>query len=324
MRAVVHERYGPPETLRIADVERPVPKEGELLVRVHASTVTRGDTELRTNAYGFLRPVTGVRRPRQRIAGTEFAGRVEEVGPGVTQFRLGDDVFGVKTGANAEYVTVRATGTVARKPPGLSYEEAAALSDGASIALSILQTLLPLEGRRVLVYGAAGSIGTAVVQLAARHFGAKVTAVCDTRDLELVRTLGADAVLDRFRDDFTGGGEAYDVVFDAVGKESFGRSRRALVPGGVYVSTGSPGGFFRLLAVWIGTRFVGKKRGRIGIGRYRREDLTLIGELAEAGTYRPVVDRIFDLDDVVEANRYVESGQKSGNVVLRITATEGR
>ncbi|HZB22324.1 MAG TPA: NAD(P)-dependent alcohol dehydrogenase [Gaiellaceae bacterium] len=323
MRAVVHERYGPPEVLRIADVAKPTPKEGEVLVRVHATTVTRGDTELRTLEYGFLRPFMGIRRPRRRVAGTEFAGRVEEVGAAVEEFHAGDDVFGVKAGANAEYVTVRASGAIARMPERLSYEEAAAVPEGSLLALTMLRPLEPLRGKSVVVYGAAGSIGSGAVQLLVHHFGAEVTAVCDAKDVELVRSLGAHAVLDRFEDDFTTNRDTYDVVFDAVGKHAFRRARRALKPGGVYVTSGSGDQFFAAVFASLATRVVGNKRAKLGIGRYRKQDLVFVRELVDAGTYRPVVDRIYTLDEAVEANRYVETGGKSGNVVLRVTQRSG-
>src|SRR4051794_841746 len=192
MRAVVHDRYGPPEVLHVGDVERPVPKDDEVLVRVHASTVTRGDAMgVRSAEYRFTRLMTGIRRPRRTTHGTEFAGRVEDVGAAVTEFTIGDDAFGVESGANAEYVTVRESGVVTRKPAGLTYEEAAALPDGSLLALTCLRAASPLQGKSVLVHGAAGSIGTAAVQLLAHHLEAEVTAVCDTTDVELVKSLGA-------------------------------------------------------------------------------------------------------------------------------------
>jgi NADPH:quinone reductase-like Zn-dependent oxidoreductase len=323
MRAVLHERYGPPEVLRVAEVPRPVPKDDEVLVRVHASTVTRGDTELRTLEYGFLRPATGFFRPRRKIAGTDFSGRVEEVGAAVSELRAGDDVFGVRAATNAEYVTVRETGVIARMPATLSYEEAAAVPDGGLLALTMLRALEPLREKSVLVYGAAGSIGSAAVQLLAHHFAADVTAVCDTKDVELVRSLGAHNVLDRFEHDFTSRREAYDVVFDAVGKHSFRGSRRSLKQGGIYVTSGSGDQLFSTLLAALVTRFAGSRRAKLGVGRYRKEDLVLVAELVDAGKYRPVIDRTYPLHEAVEANRYVESGQKSGNVVLRLTSHAG-
>ena len=319
MRAVVHDRYGPPEVLRVGDVERPAPKEDEVLVRVHASTVTRGDAMgVRSAEYRFTRLFTGIRRPRRTIAGSEFAGRVEEVGAAVTEFRAGDEVFGIEGGANAEYVTVRQSGAIAQKPTGLTFDEAAAVPDGSLLALTCLRPASPLRRQSVLVYGAAGSIGTAAVQLLAHHFEAEVTAVCDTKDVELVRSLGARDVLDRFRENFTKNGKTYDVIFDAVGKHSFRRCRRSLKPGGIYITV-DLGFMYHVPLLALVTRFVGSKRAKLGIGRYRQQDLVLIKELVEAGKYRPVIDRTYALDEVVEATRYVESGQKTGNVVLRVS-----
>jgi NADPH:quinone reductase-like Zn-dependent oxidoreductase len=318
MRAVIHDRYGPPEVLRVAEVDRPAPKEDEVLVRAHASTVTRADAMgVRGVEYRFTRVFTGVRRPRRTILGTEFAGRVEAVGPAVTEFRVGDDVFGIAAGANAEYVTVPESGVIAQKPTGLTFEQAAALPDGSLLALTCLRPAYPLRGKSVLVHGAAGSIGTAAVQLLAHHFEAEVTAVCDTKDVELVRSLGARVVLDRLREDFTKGGKTYDVIFDAVGKHSFRRCRRSLKPGGIYISV-DLGFMYHVPLLALVTRFVGSRRATLGIGRYRKEDLLLVKELVDGGKYRPVIDRTYALDEIVEATRYVETGQKTGNVVLRI------
>jgi NADPH:quinone reductase-like Zn-dependent oxidoreductase len=302
VRAVVQDLYGPPEILRVADVDTPVPADDEVLVRVHASTVTRGDAMgVRGVEYRFTRLFTGIRRPRRPTVGTEFAGRV----------------FGVKAGANAEYVAPKEGGVIAQKPSGLSYDEAAAIPDGSLIALSCLRPVSPLREKSILVYGAAGSIGTAAVQLLAHHFGAEVSAVCDTKDVELVRSLGARDVLDRFNQDFTKEEKTYDVIFDAVGKHSFRRSRRSLKPGGIYISV-DLGFMYHLPFLGLVTRLARTKRAKVGIGRYRKEDLLLIKELIERGAYRPVIDRTFALDEAVEANRYVESGQKTGNVVLRV------
>ena len=320
MRAVVHDRYGPPEVLRVADVPQPVPKEDEVLVRVHATTVTRGDAMgVRSVDYRFTRVFTGVRRPRRTTHGTEFSGLVEQVGAAVTGFAAGDEVFGVAGGANAEYVTVPASGVIARKPTAVTLEEAAAVPDGSLLALTMLRPLSPLEGKSVAVHGAAGSIGTAAVQLLAHHFGADVTAICDTKDVELVRSLGAREVVDRLREDFTRTGATYDVVFDAVGKLSFRRCRRSLERGGIYV-TADLGFLYHVPFLALATRLVGSKRAKLGIGRYRQDDLLLVGELVDAGKYRPVIDRTYALKDVVEATRYVETGQKTGNVVLRVSA----
>jgi NADPH:quinone reductase-like Zn-dependent oxidoreductase len=318
MRAVVHDRYGPPDVLRVGDVERPLPEDNEALVRVHASTVTRADAMgVRSVDYRFTRLVTGIRRPRRTHFGSEFAGTVEEVGAAVTEFQVGDDVFGVEGGANAEYVTVDESGVIAPKPTGLTYEEAAAIPDGSLLALTCLRPAGPPKGRRFLVYGAAGSVGTAAVQLLAHHFEADVTAVCDTKDVERVRSLGARDVIDRLREDFTKNGQTYDAIFDAVGKHSFRRCRRSLSPGGVYV-TMDLGFMYHVPLAALATRFVGSRRAKLGIGRYTKEDLLVVKRLVEQGKYRPVIDRSYELDEIVEAVRYVEAGQKTGNVVLRV------
>jgi NADPH:quinone reductase-like Zn-dependent oxidoreductase len=227
-------------------------------------------------------------------------------------------VFGIKGGANAEYVAVPGSGPIAQMPAGLTYEEAAAVPDGSLLALTCLRPASPLRGKSVLVYGAAGSIGTAAVQLLVHHFEAEVTAVCDTKDVELVRSLGARAVLDRLREDFTKNGTTYDVIFDAVGKHSFRRCRRSLKPGGIYITV-DLGFMYHVPLLALVTRLVGSRRAKLGIGRYRKEDLVLVKELVETGKYRPVIDRSYVLDEAVEANRYVETGQKTGNVVLRVS-----
>jgi len=318
MKAVVHDRYGSPDVLRVADVERPVPKDDEVLVRVHASTVTRGDAMgVRSREYMFARVFTGIRRPRRTTFGTEFAGVVEGTGVDVTEFQIGDEVFGIQGGASAEYVAVRESGAIARTPAGLTFEEAAAVPEGSLLALTCLQPAFPLQGKRVLVYGAAGSVGTSAVQLLAHHFEADVTGVCDTKDVEIVRSLGAGEVIDRFEQDFTKNGETYDVVFDAVGKHSFRRCRRSLASGGVYV-TMDLGFMYHVPLLSLVTRLVGSRRAKVGIGRYRKDDLLLVRELLQQGKYRPVIDRTYALDHVVEATRYVESGRKTGNVVLRV------
>ncbi len=315
MRAVVHRTYGPPEVLRVEDVPAPRPAADEVLVRVRATSVTRTDCGLRSSEYWFSRVFTGLRRPKRIVAGMEFAGLVEEVGAGVTGFAVGDEVFGVRFGANAELVVVQDTGVIAHKPQGLTFEEAAGVADGALSALSMLEPLGPLEGRSVAVYGASGSIGTAAVQVA-KHLGAHVTAVCGTPNVELVRSLGADEVLDHLTEDWTRRG-TYDLVFDAVGKSSFRKARRALKPGGRYVSA-DLGYLWHLPLVILATKWAGSRKAKLGIARYRRDDLLVLAGLLEAGEYRPVIDRVYPFEDVVEATRYVETGQKVGNVVLAL------
>jgi NADPH:quinone reductase-like Zn-dependent oxidoreductase len=316
MRAVVHDRYGPPEVLRLEEVERPVPNDDEVLVRVRATTVTRTDTGLRSAEFFISRFVTGLRRPKQQISGLELAGEVAAVGQAVSGLAVGDRVFGVRSGAHAEYVCVGEQGALARMPDGMSFDDAAPLVDGAALALACLRTAGPLDGRRVLVYGASGAVGTAGVQLA-KHLGAHVTAVCNAKNVELVRSLGADTVIDYESEDFTRRSETYDVVFDAVGKHSFRRSRRSLNAGGTFVDT-DLGFMYHLPLLVLLTRFVGSKRARIGITKYKRDDVLLLKQLAEAGEFRAIVDRTYPIDDVVEASRYVETEQKTGNVVLTV------
>lgn len=319
MRAVVHDRYGPPEVLRLEEVDRPVPKDDEVLVGVHASSVTRSDTGLRGSEYWFARAFTGLRRPKQRIAGMELAGVVEAIGAAVTRFRVGDEVFGMRSGANADYVCVREHGVLAHKPADMTFEQAAAVADGACTALTFLRQAGLEKSHRLLVYGASGSIGTAAVQLA-RHFGADVTAAVDTRHVELMRSLGADRVIDYTRDDSMADGPRYDIVLDAVGKLSAWRSRPSLAPGGVYLTAGSAGSVFSVLVVSLLTRWIGTRRVKLGMVEYRNEDLCFLKELIEGGGYRAVIDRSYPLEDVVEAHRYVETHQKTGNVVLTVKA----
>ena len=316
MRAVVQDRYGPPEVLRVEEVDRPVPKENEVLVAVHATTVTRTDCGERGADPFFGRVFYGLRRPKNRIAGTELAGVVESVGAAVTEFEIGDRVFGMRSGANAEYVCVREQGALAHMPAGTSFEEAAPVSDGGVIALSCLRKGGLRDGQRIVVYGASGSIGTAAVQLA-KHFGAHVTAVCNMKNLELVRSLGADEVIDYLNEDFTTNGETYDVVFDAVGKHSFRRCRRSIEPGGVYLET-DLGFMWHVPPLALATRWVGSKKVTLPLPKYVKENVVFLKELVEAGEYRAVVDRTYALEDVVEATRYVETGQKTGNVVLTV------
>jgi NADPH:quinone reductase-like Zn-dependent oxidoreductase len=317
MRAVVYDRYGPAEVLRIEEVERPLPKDDEVLVKVHATTVNRTDSGLRSAELFISRFVTGLVRPKERILGMEFAGKVEAIGNDVTEFKVGDEVFGGKgSGAHAEYLAVKESAPLAHKPANASFEEAAAMFDGASLALACLRQAGLLEGRTVLIFGASGSVGTAGVQLA-KHFGAHVTAVCSTSSVDLVGSLGADDVIDYTQEDFTQNGKRYDVIFDAVGKTSFRKCRRSLKRGGTYVDT-DPGFMFHIPLLLLATRWVGDKKVKMGITRYAKEDLLLLRDLIEAGKYRAVIDRTYPFEDVIEATRYVETGHKTGNVVLKV------
>jgi len=315
MRAVIYEKYGGPEVLRLGEVDRPYPKDDEVLIKIHATTVTRTDLGTRSAKPFLMRFFAGFLRPRRKILGMELAGVVEAVGAAVTQFEVGDEVFGVKgSGAHAEYVCMRESAPLAHKPPGLTFEEAAAVCDGASLALACLRKADLQTGQSILIYGATGAVGTAGVQLA-KHFGLDVTAVGNTKNVELVRSLGAAEVIDYTKEDFTKNGKAYDVVFDAVGKHSFRRSWRSIKPGGIFIST-DPGFMWHVSLLALLTRWFGERRIAMGMTRYSRSDVLFFRGLVESGEFRPVLDRVYPLEDTVEATRYVETGQKTGNVVL--------
>jgi NADPH:quinone reductase-like Zn-dependent oxidoreductase len=317
MRAVVYDRYGPPEVQRLAEVERPVPKDDEVLIKIHATTVNRTDCGWRSAHPFFVRVFIGLRRPQRRILGGELAGEVAAVGAEVRDFAVGDRVFGVSGfGAHAEYVCLRQDRPLTQIPASMTFAEAAAVSDGAMAAFSCLRGADLRPGRSLLIYGASGSIGSAAVQVA-KSVGADITAVCNTKNVELVRSLGADRVIDYTREKYIRKGETYDVIFDAVGKTSFRRCRRALKSGGLFIETDA--GFMAhapLLALL--THWVGDKRVIMGITRYMKTDLLVLKELIEAGKYRAVIDRVYPLEQIVEATRYVETGQKTGNVVLTV------
>jgi NADPH:quinone reductase-like Zn-dependent oxidoreductase len=324
MRAVVYDQYGPPEVLRIEDVEQPVAGDDEVLIKIHATTVNRFDCATReANRRSGLatsllsRLVSGIRGPRHRILGTELAGEVEAVGSAVTEFVVGDRVFGntgLGFGAHAEFICMRESDRIAHVPPGLTFEDAAPLSDGGLNALWCLRQAGLRKGQRILVYGASGAIGTAAVQLA-KHFEADVTAVCGTKNLDLVRSLGANRVIDYTKEDFTNNGETYDIILDAVGKHSFKRCKSSLNRGGVYAPTdGFTNVVLTLVPPLTGDRKVVFKLPP----RFTKTDMELFGELVAGGGYRAVIDRTYPLDEVADAARYVETEQKTGNVVLSV------
>jgi NADPH:quinone reductase-like Zn-dependent oxidoreductase len=325
MKAVVYDRYGPPGVLRIEEVARPAPRDDEILVAVRATTVNRLDCHTReanrSNGLvisGVSRLVSGIRGPRRRILGTEFAGEVVAAGPSVTRFGAGDRVFGntgLRFGTHAEFTCVPEAARVAPMPEGMGFEEAAAATDGALNALWCLRLAGPLKGRRVLVYGASGAIGTAAVQVA-KVFGAEVTAVCGPKGVAAVKSIGAGRVIDYTKEDFASDRERYFSVFDAVGKESFAHCRGLIEPGGTYLATDGLRNL--LLGLWT-SRFGDRKVMFKLPPRYTQKDVVLIKELMEAGSYRPVVDRVYPIEDVAEAARYVETEQKIGNVVLAVS-----
>jgi NADPH:quinone reductase-like Zn-dependent oxidoreductase len=293
-----------------------------MLVRVHATTVNRTDCGFRRPEPFIVRFFSGMLRPTRPILGTELAGEVEAVGAAVRAFAVGDRVFGVNAGrfgAHAEYVCVHEQAPLATMPKTVGFEEAAAVCDGAISALSCLRSAEPLAGRDLLVYGASGSIGTAAVQLA-RHLGAHVTAVCTAKNLELVRALGAEEAIDYTQHDFTRNGKRYDVIFDAVGKHSFRRCRGSLKPGGTYLET-DLGFLWHVPLLALLTHWLGDKTVTLAVPKYTRENVRFLTDLIAAGTYRAVIDRTYKFEDVVEATRYVETEQKTGNVVLTVRPT---
>lgn len=331
MKAIVYTEFGPPEVLQLKEVATPAPKDHEILVRVHASTVNYGDTVARNfrnmPAGEFHMPMPlwlpmrlafGLRQPRKPILGNEFAGEVAAVGQDVTRFRLGDQVFGYRgqsMGAYAEYLCTPADGTVAIKPAPLTYAEAATVPYGAMMALAILRKADIQPGQKVLVNGASGGIGAAAVQLA-KHGGAEVTGVCGTPRVEYVRSLGADKVIDYTREDFTQNGETYDLIVDILGKSSFARCEGSLTENGIYLLVS-----FKMKAVFqmAGTSLPGRQAGKrviCAMASEKPEDLDFIRDLVEAGKFKAIVDRCYPLEQTAEAHRYVESGLKQGPVSI--------
>jgi NADPH:quinone reductase-like Zn-dependent oxidoreductase len=319
MRAAVQNRYGRPDVVRIVEVEEPTPKDNEVLVKVHATTVNRTDCACRAAKPFFMRFFTGLIRPRATILGNEFAGMIEAVGSGVTAFKLGDRVFGYNEGpfgAHAEYLSIPADGSLTTMPANVTYAQAAASTEGSHYALAQIRGAKIQSGQDVLVNGATGAIGSAAVQLL-KSLGAGVTAVCGTDNVELVRGLGADRVIDYTTQDFTRDDQTYDVVLDSVGKSSFGQCKRLLKPGGIYISSElGPLAQNPLLAV-IAPLHSGKKV-LFPIPKHDQQMIGYLRELLESGRFTPVIDRTYPLDQIVEAYRYVETGQKTGNVVISL------
>lgn len=320
MKAWVFHRYGGPDVVELEDVPKPVPKAGEVLIRIHATTVTSGDWRVRTlnvpKGLGLLaRLALGITRPRQPILGTELAGRIEAVGNDVTRYRIGDEVIGFPGGAmgcHAQYRVMAEDGALALKPASLSFEEGASLCFGGTTALHFLRKAEAKAGDKVLVIGASGGVGTAIVQLA-RHLGAEVTGVTSTANVELVKSLGADTVIDYTREDFTQGGKSYDIIADTVGATSLARCKSALRENGRLLAIA--GGMPELLAsLW--TPFTGSRKVIAAPVPERPDDVRRLAELAEAGALRPIIDRRYDFAQMVEAHAYVETGRKKGSVVV--------
>lgn len=322
MKAIAYTKYGSPDVLQIQEFAKPTPKDNEILIRIYATTVTSGDWRLRSlempSGFGLIsRLVFGVSKPRQPILGTELAGEVESIGKDVRNFKVGDRVFAFSSflmGCYAEYKCMPEDGMVALKPPNLTYEEAAALSFGGTTALDFLRRANLQQGEKVLVNGASGGVGTAAIQLA-KHFGAEVTGVCSTANLELVRSLGVDRAIDYTKEDFTKNGETYDIIMDTVGNAPFSRSKNSLKEKGrlLLVLAGLPE---MLQSPWVSV--TSNKKVIAGPVDERVEDLRFLASLAEAGEFKPVIDRCYPFEQIAEAHRYVDTGRKRGNVAIEL------
>jgi NADPH:quinone reductase-like Zn-dependent oxidoreductase len=316
MKAIVYTKFGPPEVLQLQEVEKPTPKANEVLIKIVATTVVKEDPDMRASR-GF----NGFLKPRNPILGQELAGEVEAIGKDVTRFRPGDQVFGLDAfGAYAEYKCMPENGALAIKPSNISFEEAASVPNGALTALPFLRDKGNIQsGQTVLIYGASGSVGSAAVQLA-KFYGAKVTGVCSTANLEWVKSLGAEQVIDYTREDFIENGKTYDIIFDTIGKRSFSECKGSLTQEGIYLAT-VPTPIIMLQALW--TAKSGSKKVRFAATGLRRasekiKDLVFLKELIEAGKIKPVIDRCYPLEQIVEAHRFVEKGHKKGNVVITV------
>ena len=327
MKAAVYTRYGPPDVLEIKDVEKPVPKDNEVLVRIHATTVCAGDWRMRKADPFIVRFMNGLCGPKKiHILGMEFAGKIESVGKAVTRFGEGDQVFGstgFKFGAHAEYACLPEDAALAVKPVNMTLEEAAAVLFGGVSALHFLRKANIQAGQKVLIYGASGSVGIFAVQLA-KLFGAHVTGVCSTANLDLVKSLGADEVVDYTREDFSRAGRVYDIVFDTVGRSGFSRSLKSLKRGGSYVRVGASGGLSSILGailqgMWVSATGAAKVIG--GVAGGAAGNLSFLKGLIEAGKLRTVIDRRYSLDEIAEAHRYAEAGHKKGHVVILLEQT---
>lgn len=323
MKAAIHTQYGPPDVVHIRNISKPSPSANEILVRVYAGTVNRTDCGFRSAEYFVSRFFSGLFKPKQQILGCEFSGIVESVGESVHTYQAGDKIFGFndsRFGGHAEYLLRDEHDAMTLIPENMSFEEAAALTEGSHYALCNIRAAKVQAGQKVLVYGATGAIGSAAVQLL-KYFNAGVTAVCNTPHVDLVRSLGADEVIDYTREDFTKTGQQYDFIFDAVGKSSFGVCKKLLKKNGIYIST-EPGKHAENVWMALYGSLSGGRRVLFPIPYINKEDVIFLKDLAEKGLFKPLIDRIYPLDEIREAYQYVESRQKIGNVILKIKSEE--
>lgn len=319
MKAIVYKKYGPPSVAQMAEVDKPVPKENEVLIKIHAATVNRTDCGFRSANYFIVRFFAGLVYPKNKILGCEFAGTVEATGKNVQLFKTGDRVFGyddVRFGGHAQYKVMKEDDCLATMPANMTYEEAAPITEGSHYAHCDIKAAKIKAGQNILINGATGAIGSAAVQLV-KYYGASVTAVCNTKNVELVKSLGADTVIDYTKEDFTQLNELFDVVFDAVGKSSYGKCKRLLKKNGIYMSTElgymSQNPFLALITPLLGGRKV-----LFPIPTICKEDVEFLKELVVTGKFKPVIDRCYNLDEIVDAYTYVETGEKVGNVVIAV------
>jgi len=319
MKAIVYTRYGPPDVLHLKEVEKPVPNEHEVLIKIHATSVTSGDCRVRKAEPFAIRFFNGLLKPKKiTILGNELAGEIEHIGKNVNLFRPGDQVFGqagLSLGANAEYICLREDAALVLKPVNISFEEAATIPFGGNTALHFLRKGNIRSSQKVLIFSASGSLGTAAVQLA-RNFGAEVTGICSTANVELVKSLGANKVIDYTKEDFTKNGLTYDIIFDTTGKSPFSGCVKSLKQKGIYLRAVH----MSLSSIVRGlfTSLTSSKKVIGGIATESKENLSFLKELIEAGKLKPVIDRIYPFEELAEAHRYVEKGHKRGNVAIRV------
>jgi NADPH:quinone reductase-like Zn-dependent oxidoreductase len=318
LKAIVYTKYGAPDVLQLKEVEKPIPKDNEVLIRVYATTVTSGDCNMRKAIPYAMRIFTGLTKPKITTLGSELAGEIEAVGKNVRLFKEGDQVFsgtGLSLGANAEYICLHEEGAVVVKPVNMTYEEAAAVPFGATTSLFFLKDKGNIQsGQKVLIHGASGALGTYAVQLA-KHFGAEVTGVCSTTNVELVKSLGADKVIDYTKVDFTKSNQTYDIIFDTVGKTSFSCCKGLIKEKGIYLTAAAGLPEF-VQMIW--TSMIGSKKLIAGVASARKEDLVFLKELIEAEKIKSVIDRRYPLEQTDEAHSYVEKGHKKGSVVITV------